>query len=145
MKRHLLAGAATTVLLVTAIALAACGAADEAQVKAQKSLDGALQEYQSALDRVKLLDVRTAAKEEVAAARSELSAAWLNVRKWSKEAGSDAAGSLKSAYGELDKALGKAVNGAGTGLAEAEQAVEKAVDSVRSQLDKAWNKLKELF
>jgi hypothetical protein len=141
MKRRSLIGAATMVLLAVVLTAAACGGATEAQ----KSLDGALKEYQSAVDRVKQLDLRTAAKEDVAAARAKLDTSWQNVQEWSQKAGSDAASTLKSAYGQLNGALDKAATGAKTGLAEAEKAVEKAADSVRGKLDAALNKLKELF
>jgi hypothetical protein len=142
MKRRFLIGTATMVLLAMALTAAACGGG---ATEAQKSLDGALKDYQSAVDRVKQLDLRTAAKEDVAAARAKLDTSWQNVQEWSQKAGSDAASTLKSAYGQLNDALGKAATGAKTGLTEAEKAVEKAADSVRSKLDAALSKLKQLF
>jgi hypothetical protein len=142
MKRRSLIGAVTMVLLAVVLTAAACGGG---ATEAQKSLDGALKDYQSAVDRVKQLDLRRASKQEVAAARDKLNAAWQDVQKWSVKAGSDAASSLKSAYGQLDDALGKAATGAKTGLGAAEKAVENAADSVRAKLDEALNKLKQLF
>jgi uncharacterized protein YlxW (UPF0749 family) len=133
---------AVLLTLAAALLLAACGAA---ATEAEQKLDGALKEYESALDQVKQLDLRTAAADEVAAARERLNTAWQDVETRSSEAGSDIAATLRSGYETLDERLGKVAGGVETGLDEAEQAVEKAVDSVRGKLDEAWQALKDLF
>jgi DNA repair exonuclease SbcCD ATPase subunit len=130
------------VLLVAVMAVAACGGG---ATEAQQQLDGALNEYQTALEKVDQLDLENAAKSKVESAREDLAAKWSDVQKWSEEAGSQAATELKSGYEQLSSELGKAADGAKANMAEAEQAVDQALTNVRSKLDQVWTKLKDLF
>jgi hypothetical protein len=142
--QHRFMGGATVVavLVVAVLAIAACGGG---ATEAQQQLDGALGEYQTALEKVDQLDLENAGKSKVESARQELAAKWSDVQKWSEEAGSQAATELEAGYERLSGELGKAVDGAKANMAEAEKAVDEALTNVRSKLDQVWDKLKDLF
>jgi len=131
------------VLLTAAVATlgVGCGSVGEAEQK----LDESMAAYRSSLDEIEELDLSSASKEQVDAARTELQERWDVVERRAEEAGRELDPRLENAQKKMDEALGKAGDGLGAGLAKARESVGAALDEAGSALEDAWSAIKDLL
>ncbi len=124
-----------------ALAVGSCGAVSQAD----QNVDGALDRYNTAVDNVRNLDLKTAAEAEITAARTELESAFKELEKQSKEAGRDTADLLRNANAKMDKALHDAAGLPKTAREQAQAALKTAADSLSESVKSVWKDVKSLF
>lgn len=128
-------------LLALAPVIAGCGAAGEADQR----VDDAMESYQSALDRVRELDLQGATQGQIEQARAELDDAWAEVRRAADETGYEIEGGLRTAHGQTRDALDRAGDDIRGGIDEARSAIEEARRAAGSALDSVRGALDALF
>jgi hypothetical protein len=132
----LLAAAALLALLV-----AGCGAITQAD----QQVNGALDRYNSAVDSVRNLDLKTATRAEIKATRAQLDSAFAELARQSKEAGRDTADLLRNGNTKLDKTLGDAAALPAESRGDAQATLRQATDSVSSAVNSVWRDFKSLL
>jgi hypothetical protein len=129
-------------LLAVGVA-AACGTASASQ--ADQKLNAAIGSYNAAVDKIKSLDLKTAAAADIKSARAQLNATFKDVQKLSKQTGRDTANLLQNANDQLDKTLRDATTMSKSALVQAQAAIKSAADSLSSTVNSVWKDIKSLI
>jgi hypothetical protein len=124
---------------------AGCGTATASVSKADTKLNAAIGTYNAAVEKIKSLDLKTAASADIKSARAQLGVAYKDVQALSKQAGRDTASVLRDANNNLDKALRDATVVPKNALGQAQAAIKSAADSLSSTVNSAWKDIKSLF
>ena len=129
-------------LLAAGAVAAGCGTASASQ--ADKKLNAAISSYNAAVEKIKSLDLKTAAAADIQSARAQLDATYKDVQTFSKQAGRDTAGLLRTANNRLDKSLRDATNVSKNAVGQAQAALRSAADSVSTTVNSVWKDIKSL-
>jgi hypothetical protein len=136
---------AVLLAVLAAVALSAGCGATASTSQADQKLNAAIDHYNAAVDKIRNLDLKTAAAADIKAARTQLHSTFVDVQKLSKQAGRDTANLLRSANNKLDKALRDATSLPANALDHAQAALKSAADSLSSAVNSVWKDIKSLI
>ena len=130
-------------LLAAGAVAAGCGTASASQ--ADQKLNAAISSYNAAVEKIKSLDLKTAAAADIKSARAQLNVTFKDVQTLSKQAGRDTASLLRNANNQLDKTLRDATTMSKNALDQAQAALKSAADSVSTTVNSVWKDIKSLI